>query len=228
VNPAPPVVLVHGFASSYAHGWARQGWPDFLADAGRRPVGVELLGHGGSERPHEPEAYAGVPGHALAQFPDEQVDAIGFSAGAIALLRLAATHPERFRRLALLGVGDRILEPPDPETPSPMVAALGEERPPAEDVVATVLRRMADRQDNDRRALRAFVQGFPRSVHGVPLAAVSAATLVVVGDRDPAYPATRLAALIPSAELVEIPDLDHFATPSDFRVLDAVLDFVGA
>ena len=28
--------------------------------------------------------------------------------------------------------------------------------------------------------------------------------------------------------LVVVPRLDHFATPKDFRVLDAVLDFLGA
>jgi pimeloyl-ACP methyl ester carboxylesterase len=228
MSPAPPVVLLHGFASSFAHGWGRQGWPELLGDTGRVAVPVELLGHGTSERPHDPVAYAAVPDHALAQFPDGEVDAIGFSAGAVTLLRLAAAHPARFRRLVLLGIGDGALEPADPAAAAPLVAALGEERPPPEDVTATVFRRMADGRGNDRRALVAFLEGFPRTVHGIPLAAVTAPTLVVIGDRDPASPATRLVAALPSAQLLEVPGLDHFATPSDFRVLDAALDFVGA
>jgi len=30
----PAVALVHGFASSFAHGWEHNGWTDLLADAG--------------------------------------------------------------------------------------------------------------------------------------------------------------------------------------------------
>ena len=55
----------------------------------------------------------------------EPLDAIGFSAGAQVLLRLAADQPGRFRRLALLGIGGGVLEPADPE---PIVAALTRRR----------------------------------------------------------------------------------------------------
>jgi pimeloyl-ACP methyl ester carboxylesterase len=228
MSSGPPVVLLHGFASSFDHGWARLGWPDLLADDGRDVVRVELLGHGASERPHEPSAYASVPEHALAQFPDTAVDAIGFSAGAITLLRLAGRHPERFRRLVLLGIGDGVLGPARPEGPDAVVAALSAEEPPAaEDLAGTVFRRMADAEGNDRRALVAFLRGFPASVDEQTPTAVVASTLVVVGDQDPAYPAERLTAALPEAELQVVPGLDHFSTPSDFRVIETVLRFVG-
>lgn len=220
----PPIVLLHGFASSYEHGWVRHGWPDLLADAGREVVGVELLGHGRRDRPHEPVDYAAVPEHALVQFPATPVDAIGFSAGAITLLRIAAAHPERVRRLVLLGIGDGVLGPAPQGRPSVLDALTGDE-PPVEDLTGTVFRRMADAEGNDRQALVAFLRGFPSTVDSP---AFAGPTLVVVGDRDPAHPATRLAAALPGAELLVVAGLDHFSTPSDFRVIEAALDFVGA
>lgn len=228
MTSAPPVVLLHGFASSFDHGWARLGWPDLLADSHREVVGVELLGHGHSARPHDPAAYAGVPDHALAQFPGTGVDAIGFSAGAATLLRIAAAHPERLRRLVLLGVGDGVLGPAEPSAADRVIAALaGDEPPGADDITGTVFRRMADSDGNDRRALVAFLRGFRASVDEPALAAVTAPALVVVGDRDPAHPASRLAAALPHAELLVVPGLDHFSTPSDFRVIEEALRFVG-
>src|SRR5260370_26842131 len=42
----PPVLLVHGFASSAEHNWRRPGWLDLLADLGRETIAVDLPGHG--------------------------------------------------------------------------------------------------------------------------------------------------------------------------------------
>src|SRR6185369_11598179 len=110
-----PVLLVDGFAPSYEHGWARYGWPDLLADAGREVIGVDLLGHGTAAKPHDPAAYADL-GESLARaragYP--VVDAIGFSLGAIELLRLAARAPGSFGRLVVMGVGDRVMRPRAP------------------------------------------------------------------------------------------------------------------
>ena len=47
-----------------------------------------------------------------------------------------------------------------------------------------------------------------------------------MGGRDPAGPGEPLVAALPHAELVTIPGLDHFATPKDFRVIDATLRFL--
>ena len=43
--------------------------------------------------------------------PDRPVDAIGFSLGAMTLLRLAMAEPARFNRLVLAGVGANVLDP---------------------------------------------------------------------------------------------------------------------
>ncbi len=51
--------------------------------------------------------------------------------------------------------------------------------------------------------------------------------LVVLGERDMVRPATALVAALPSATLVTLPGVDHFATPSDFGAIDATLRFFG-
>jgi pimeloyl-ACP methyl ester carboxylesterase len=122
----PPVLLVHGFASSAEHNWRQPGWLDLLADCGRETIAVDLPGHGTAPKPADPAGYQDVEAHVAAAVEGrEPIDAIGFSAGAHVLLRLAADQPHRFGRLALLGIGRGVLEPADPE---PIVAALPEAR----------------------------------------------------------------------------------------------------
>ena len=149
----PPVLFVHGFASSAEHNWRHPGWLDLLADCGRETIAIDLPGHGTAPKPANPANPAGyqeVEGHVAAAVAGrEPVDAIGFSAGAHVLLRLAADQPGRFRRLALLGIGRGVLEPADPE---PIVAALTGE-PDPENVTGMVFRRLADGLGNDRDAL---------------------------------------------------------------------------
>jgi len=50
----PPVLLVHGFASSAEHNWRHPGWLDLLADCGRETIAVDLPGHGTAAKPTWP------------------------------------------------------------------------------------------------------------------------------------------------------------------------------
>ena len=52
--------------------------------------------------------------------------------------------------------------------------------------------------------------------------------LLVLGERDHAWPADALLAALPDARLRALERVDHFATPTDFGFLDATLDFLGA
>src|SRR5580692_4563566 len=127
---ACPVLLVHGFASSAEHNWRQPGWLDLLAEAGRETVAVDLLGHGRAPRPATPADYESVESRAAAEIAGyELVDAVGFSAGAHVLLRLAAAEPRRFRRLALLGIGAGVLAGGDGGA-EPIIAALEGEPDP--------------------------------------------------------------------------------------------------
>ena len=103
--------------------WREPGWVDLLEEEGRQVIGVDLLGHGKAEKPHDPDAYAALERDVAAALPASGlVDAIGFSLGARLLLGVAAAGPDRFRpgggrrggrepfpgrRPRALGAGDR-------------------------------------------------------------------------------------------------------------------------
>jgi len=216
----PPVLLVHGFASSAEHNWRHPGWLDLLADCGRETIAIDLPGHGTAPKP---AGYDKVEAHVAAAVEGrEPVDAIGFSAGAHVLLRLAADQPGTFRRLALLGIGRGVLEPADPEL---IVAALTGE-PDPENVTGMVFRRLADGLGNDRDALVAFLRRPQRPLTQADLARIAARVLVVLGDQDPATPGDGLVAALPDARLVTLRGVDHFGTPGDVRCMQAVLGFL--
>lgn len=194
----PPVVLVHGFTSSFDRGWRQTGWVDLLADEGRAVVGVDLLGHGEAPKPHDPSAYADMGARVVDVLP-ECCDAVGFSLGAVVLLDVASRHPERFRRLALMGIGANLFRPRD-----------------AEDPLRPAFERFATGGGNDPTALAAFRQR-PRSAV-IDFAAVTCPVLVVLGERDPNGPADPLVeALGSDAVTVKVVrGVDHLGTPTDF------------
>jgi len=222
MSGAYPVVLVHGFASSFEHNWSRTGWVDIVGDLGRPVVGVDLLGHGTSPRPTDPAAYAEVLDLVIAALPDGLVDAVGFSAGGDSLLRIAAREPARFHRLALLGVGDNVFGGGEAD---PIAGALRGETG-EEDVRGELFRRLAVSAGNDPDALLAFLARPSSPLTEAELGAIHCPVLLVLGDRDFVGPADRLLGALASAELVTLRGVDHFATPADFGAIDAVVRFL--
>jgi pimeloyl-ACP methyl ester carboxylesterase len=216
------LVLLHGFASTFDHTWRQNGWVDILGDFDCVAPEIDLPGHGSSARPTDPGSYATVEEDVAALLP-EPTGAVGFSAGAEILLRVAIAHPERFERLALLGVGDNVFETGDA---APVVDALdGDDEP--EDVRARLFYRLARTTGNDPAALSAFLRRPRDPVRAQELAAVTCPVLVVLGERDFVPSADRLVAALPSATFHSVPGVDHFATPSNFGVIDATVRFFG-
>jgi pimeloyl-ACP methyl ester carboxylesterase len=225
---ADDVVLVHGWGGSFASTWESTGFTLLLEEEGLNVIGVDLLGHGTAPKPHDPAAYGDLGERVRDVLPDRPVAAIGFSMGALTLLRLAMQHPDRFAGLLLAGIGGNILTP-DPHGHSAVLTAL--EAPAdalAELPTATrVFRQYAEQPGNDLAALTAVMRRPP----GVPftdeaLAAVSCPVHIVIGDRDNGYPAEPLAGKFDRASVTTLRNVDHFATTEAFGFVDAALKFL--
>jgi pimeloyl-ACP methyl ester carboxylesterase len=222
-----PVMCVHGWGGSFTDTWERNGFTALLADAGREVIGVDLLGHGQAPKPHEPEAYADLTTRVVSSLPDSPVDAIGFSMGALTLLRTAVEHPGAFRRLVLAGIGRNVFEFDEDRSAAIARAMSGDIDD--EDNLSRLFAQYAARPGNDPTALAAVLRQPQRvRLDEAALASVSCPTLVIVGDRDFVHPADRLVEAIPDCRSVELRNVDHFATPDDFGFVDAALEFIGA
>ncbi|HET6963834.1 MAG TPA: alpha/beta fold hydrolase [Acidimicrobiales bacterium] len=220
-----PVLMVHGFASSFERNWREPGWVDVLQDEGHQVTGVDLLGHGEAPKPTDPEAYRDIQAGIEAALPAEgQVDAVGFSMGGQLLLRVASKSPDRFRRIAIGGVGDNIFTGGTSEEAAAVIEA-GQAGETGHEAMGAFAR-FAQAPGNDPAALAACMRRPQEPITEEELAGVKVPVLVVLGDRDFAGPADRLMAALPDARLVTLAGADHFGTPKDFRFIDAVVDFL--
>ncbi|MGK2928151.1 MAG: alpha/beta fold hydrolase [Acidimicrobiales bacterium] len=220
---APPVVLVHGFGTSFDLSWVSNGWVDLLADEGRDVIGVDLLGHGTAPKPTDPEAYGDLGERVRDALPsDGPVDAVGFSLGAKTLLKVAAAEPGRFRSLVVAGVGANLFRSTD-HTPVIEAVRTGDD---GEDPTLRYFAGLAELPGNDRAALAACMANGGGGVTADELARVTCPVLVVLGDADFAGPADPLVEALTDARLVELPRTDHAKTPKSFAFIDAALDFL--
>ncbi len=230
--PAPPVVLVHGWGGSFESTWQRSGFTALLEDAGLDVIGVDLLGHGTAPKPHEPEAYADLTERLRSTLPDGPVDAIGFSLGAMTLLRLATAEPGHFNRIVLAGVGSNVFHRDDSGTRAIIaglesVAAGGD--PALLENTVRLFTQYASQPGNDIAALTAVMKRPPSSpLAAADCAAVACPVLVVVGDQDFVHPGDELAAAFPNGRCETLRDVDHFATTESFGFFDAALEFLDA
>ena len=229
---SPPVVLVHGWGGSFESTWQRSGFTALLEDAGVQVIGVDLLGHGTAPKPHDPEAYGDLTERIVDALPDEPVAAIGFSLGAMTLLRLAIAHPERFDRIVLAGVGRNIFDRDDAGTKA-IVAGLetvasGGDPSTLENTVR-LFTQYAGQPGNDIEALTAVMKRPPSTeITPADCARVTCPVLVVVGDEDFVFPGDELAAAFPNGRCETLRKVDHFATPESFGFFDATLEFLDA
>jgi pimeloyl-ACP methyl ester carboxylesterase len=224
----PPVLLVHGFASSFERNWREPGWVDILTDVGREVIAVDLPGHGTAPKSHDPEDYGDLALAVTAVLPAEPVDAIGFSLGGRLVLLAASREPQRFRRIVVAGVGANLFrrDSADAEAMARAVetGAAVDGDPPA----AGAFARFGQADGNDPIALAACMRRTGPGLEPADLATVTCPVLVVLGDLDFAGPADPLVEALPNVKFVSLHKLDHFGTPKDFRFIDAAIEFLEA
>jgi pimeloyl-ACP methyl ester carboxylesterase len=227
MTDAVPIVLVHGWGGSFATTWEQSGFTALIAAAGRPVIAIDLLGHGNAPKPHDPAAYGDLTRRVVDALPDGPVDAVGFSLGALTLLRVAVERPTRFRRLVLAGIGHNVFERDD-EVTARIVEAI-ESGGDTDDNRARLFAQYAHQPGNDPVALAAIMKGRTGTeLQPADLAAVDVPVLVAVGDQDFVLPADGLVEALPDARLVTLRRTDHFATPESFDFIDATLEFLDA
>jgi pimeloyl-ACP methyl ester carboxylesterase len=226
-----PIVLIHGFASTKEVNWVQPGWVNALNRAGRRVVAFDNRGHGGSSKLYDPAAY-----HSDAMADDvralldhrqiECADIMGYSMGARIAAFLAMKHAERVRSVILGGLGIRLVEGVGlPESIAEALEACSPDD--VQDPTGQVFRAFAEQTKSDLRALAACIRGSRQTLTRAEVRAIRAPVLIAVGTKDlVAGSAQALAALIPGARALDIPDRDHMLAVGDKVYKAGVIDFL--
>ena len=223
-----PVVVVHGFASDYRLNWVGTRWQEALTTAGFRVFGLDCRGHGHSDKPHDPAAYAiGIMALDVIRFLDHvevpSAGYLGYSMGARIGLQVVMDFPGRLQRAAFGGIGAA--------GAIDSAAAIAEaflRGEPGNDPIAQSFYRFASaRPTNDLQALAACITGLKPQWEPAKLSTIETPILVVVGDRDElARNAPELVELIPSSRLVTIAGRDHMGAVPAREFKEAVIAFL--
>src|SRR4051794_12834021 len=230
-GPGEPIVLVHGFASSKEVNWVQPGWFATLKAAGRRVIALDNRGHGQSAKLYDPADYhtskmAADVRALLDHLGLPRADVMGYSMGARIAAFLALDHPDRVRSMVLGGLGAHLIE--GVGLPESIAEAL--EAPSLADVTdpqGRMFRAFADQTHSDRRALAACIRGSRQVLSREQVASIKTPTLIAVGTKDPiAGSAENLAALMPNARALPIPDRDHMLAVGDKVFKAGVLQFL--
>jgi pimeloyl-ACP methyl ester carboxylesterase len=199
-----PVVLVHGFTGTVERAWINTGiLPDLERDY--RVIALDLRGHGRSAKPHQPAAYEAIGTDVIALLDHLQIaraHVVGYSLGAIIVIKLLTTHPERFASAVLGGAAYRRSQSAEADQAADAAAreieagiyralivstAPTDEPVPGEDAIRARSREIAASADVRAhaalmRARRALL------VRDAEVAALRVPALAVVGSADPALP----------------------------------------
>jgi pimeloyl-ACP methyl ester carboxylesterase len=224
----PPIVLVHGFASDYRLNWVGTRWQETLTTAGHRIIGLDCRGHGSSDKPHDPAAYAlDVMAADVRRLLDHldivAADYLGYSMGARTGVQALIDFPKRLHKVVLGGVGwgGAFHAAGD-------IASAFRGGPTTNPVAKTFLDFAKARPTNDLEALAACILGPQPDPNPADLAAIKNPVLIVVGDQDDIVgEVDRLVEAIPTARLVTVAGRNHMsAVPAgDFK--KAALEFLG-
>jgi pimeloyl-ACP methyl ester carboxylesterase len=223
----PPIVLVHGFASDYQLNWVGTRWQETLTKAGHRVIGLDCRGHGSSDKPHDPAAYALEVMAADVQRLLDHVEVatasyLGYSMGGKIGVQSMLDFPKRLHRVVLGGVGWGGAFRAANEIAKALRGG------PIEGPVAKTFFDFAKaRPSNDLEALAACILGPQPEPDPSALAKIANPVLVVVGDQDDIVAdVDRLIEHIPTAKLVTIAGRNHMSAVPAGEFKKAALEFL--
>lgn len=218
---------IHGILQS-ADRWVDMGYLDAFATH-YRVVALDMLGHGGSDKPTDPDQYTGESHlEDLEAVLDAEGAATchvwGYSAGAVLALALAAARPERTLATIVGGIPPDLPQELREAVFGPWIEALeaGDWArfwqaflridPPMQALLE---------KDNDHRAVAAWMRG---AVATAELADPGdAPTLVYMGDKEVFFDDARQTAQHLGAEFAAIPGRGHAGAFQDLAAVEPVV-----
>ncbi|WP_315737482.1 MULTISPECIES: alpha/beta hydrolase [unclassified Bradyrhizobium] len=226
-----PIVLVHGFASTKTVNWVYPSWISELRKDGRRVIALDNRGHGDSAKLYDPALYS------IAEMASDvtalmdhlglaSADVMGYSLGGRIAAHIALSTPQRLRSAIFGGIGMAMIEGGGPG--ENVASAL--EAPSIDDVtdpVGRTFRAFADQTRSDRLALAACMRGSRGLISREEAGRIAVPVLVAVGTTDEVSGSgPALGALIPGAEVLDIPNRDHMRAVGDKVYKAGVVDFL--
>jgi len=234
VGSGPALLLIHGFTGS------SQTWQALVPvlSQHRTLITIDLIGHGASAVPSDPQRYAieQCVSDLLAlldQFGIVRTDLLGYSMGGRIGLLLTASAPERVGRQILIGASPGLADPAERAARLASDEELAEriereglewfvefwesqslfasqQRLPAAVREAQRQQRLAGSAIGYANALRGMSVGRQPSLWEI-LPTITTPTLLITGALDPKFCAiaARMAALMPHARHAIVPDAGH-------------------
>jgi pimeloyl-ACP methyl ester carboxylesterase len=227
----PPVVLVHGFASTKETNWVYPGWTTTLTETDRRVIALDNRGHGQSSKLYDPAAYhSDVMAEDVRALLDhlriESAHCMGYSMGARICSFLALAHPGRVRSLVLGGLGIKLTDGVGlPESIAD--ALLAPSLDDVSDPTGRQFRRFAEQTRSDLKALAACIRGSRQIASREDVAKIDIPALIAVGTTDTvAGSPHELAKVMRNARALDIPGRDHMLAVGDRVFKTGVLEFL--
>jgi pimeloyl-ACP methyl ester carboxylesterase len=220
VGALPPVILLHGGLANSDY-WANQ--IAALTGSGRRVIAVDSRGHGRSTRNATPYGYDVMADDVVALMDKlhiERADVVGWSDGGIQALDLALRHPTRVRRIFAFGAN---------VTPDGNIPNL--DKNPTFGAFIARGRGEYAKLSSTPKEYDAFVAQIGHMWDSEPhWTDAQLATITAHGDHDEAIfraHTEHIAAVIPGAGLLILPNVSHFAFLQDPALFNAaLLDFL--
>ncbi len=227
----PPVVLIHGFASSALANWYEPLWVKVLREAGYRVISFDNRGHGQSQKLYDSDLYrapimADDAANLIRHLGLPPVPVMGYSMGARITAFLCIQSPGLVSAAILAGLAENMINGVGGET---QIAA-GLEAPSLDDVTdpqARAFRFFAERTGGDLLALASCIRASRQKIPVAELSTISAPVLVAAGTVDDVAGAIEpLVAAVPDGEALPIPGRDHMRAVGDKVYKAGVLRFL--
>jgi pimeloyl-ACP methyl ester carboxylesterase len=227
----PPVLLIHGFASSGLVNWIETSWTETLVGTGYRAITIDNRGHGHSDKLYAGEAYrpslmAEDAARLLDHLGIATAPVIGYSMGARIAAFLCRDRPERVRCAVWGGMAMNLIS--GLEDSEEIIGGLL--APGLADVktrTARQFRIFADRTGADRKALAACMDTSREPMPERDVRRIATPVLVIAGSADVmAGDPEALAALLPNGEAGIVEGRDHMRTTGDREFKRQALAFL--